>query len=117
MRPLKSCILSLALLPIISTSYAETTQTGKTNCKDFAAQQLKEVKQDYYGTLTRDEASLALQVAERSCLTLQGELEEERTAIRAKAEADYNKPHLWERMELEGKEAPGIRKAQLKGGK
>jgi len=115
MRTLQACALSLALLP--ATSFAEIDQTGKAHCKDFAAQQLKELKQESYAALTRDETDLALQVAERSCKALRSQLEQELETVRTEAAAEYNKPHMWERMELEDKETPRVRHSQNKGGK
>jgi len=115
MRTLQACALSLALLP--ATSFAEIDQTGKAYCKDFAIQQLKEIKQEYYAALTRDETDLALQVAERSCLALYGDLEEEKETIRSEAAANSNKTPWWEKREAEGRSVPNIKKAQRTGGK
>jgi len=115
MHTLKACALSLALLPI--ASFADIDQTGKAHCQNFAAQQLKEIKQEHFATLTRDETNLALLVAERSCLTLYGDLEEEKETIRAEAAASSNKTPWWEKRKAEGHSVPGIKKAHQSGGK
>ena len=109
MRYWKTCALSLALIPTLSFA-----QTEKINCKEFAAEQLKEIKQEYYGALTRDEAILARDVAERSCRALFDTVEEERAAIKTYQPSRSEKTHWWEE---EGKAKPNIKKAQQSGGK
>lgn len=111
MRRLALCALSLALTPTLT--YAEINITGKSQCKEFAIQQLKEIKQDYYGALTRDEKTLVLEVAESSCLALYDDVEEERAAIQLQPTIG-EKVHWWEK---EGKVKPNIKKAQQSGGK
>ncbi|MEH6357368.1 MAG: hypothetical protein V7745_00155 [Pseudomonadales bacterium] len=109
MRTLKACALSLALIPALSLA-----QSNNINCKEFAAEQLKEVKQEYYGALTRDEMALTLNVAERSCKALFDTVEEERAAIQTYQPSRGEKVHWWEE---EGKAKPNIKKAQQSGGK
>ena len=108
MRTLKACALSLALIPALSLA-----QSNDINCKEFAAEQLKEVKQEYYGALTRDEVALTLNVAERSCRSLFDTVEE-RAAIQTYQPSKKEKVHWWEE---EGKVKPNIKKAQQSGGK
>ena len=108
----KTCALSLALIPTLTFA-----QSDKINCKEFAAQQLKEVKQEYYGALTRDEAILARDVAERSCRALFDTVEEERAAIQAYQPTRAEKVHWWKEIENEGGAVPNIKKAHQKGGK
>lgn len=115
MRRLALCALSLALAPALSL--AGTNNAGESHCQEFATQQLKEIKQDYYGALTRDETDLVLQVAERSCLAMYGTLEEERETIRSEAAANVDKTQWWEKREAEGLAIPNIKKAQRTGGK
>ena len=111
MLKLKAYTLSLCLIPGIA--FTETT-----NCKEFALQQLKEVKQDYYGALTRDEVDLTLHVAKRSCEALFKTVEEERKELQSQAKNFYReKQHWWEQREAEGKAVPAIRKATTTGGK
>ncbi len=105
----KTCTLALALLPNLSFA-----QTDQINCKEFAAQQLKEIKQEHYGVLTRDETILARDVAERSCRALFDTVEEERAAIQAYQPNRSEKEHWWEK---DDKTKPNIKKAQQKGGK
>jgi len=112
MRRLALCALSLALTPTLA--FAEINKEGKSHCKEFATQQLKEIKQDYYGALTRDEKTLVLEVAERSCLALYNDVEEERAAIQTDQPSRDEKVHWWEK---EGKVKPNIKKAQQSGGK
>jgi len=115
MRKLALCALSLALTPMLS--FAETNKAGENHCKQFAVQQLKEIKQDYYGALSRDETELVLQVAERSCLAMHNSLEQEKETIRTEAAANAEKIHWWDKREAEGSAIPGIKKAHQKGGK
>lgn len=110
MRYWKTCALSLALTPTLSFA-----QTEQINCKEFAAEQLKEIKQEYYGALTRDEAILARDVAERSCRALFDTVEEERAAIQTLPQPTGQKVHWWE--ESQTKPKPNIKKAQQSGGK
>lgn len=110
MQTLTACVLSLALIPALS--FAEN-QANTTDCKKFAAEQLKEIKQDYYGALTQNESVLALEVAERSCRALYDHVEEERATFKAQPSKD-KKVHWWEK---EGKAKPTIKKAQQSGGK
>ena len=93
MRRLALCALSLALAPALS--FAGTNNAGESHCKEFATQQLKEIKQDYYGALTRDETDLVLQVAERSCLAMYDTLEDEKEIIRTEAAVSHDKKHWW----------------------
>ena len=109
----KTCALSLALIPTLSFAQAE-----QINCKEFAAEQLKEIKQEYYGALTRDEAILARDVAERSCRTLFDTVEEERAAIQTyQSPKNKEKVHWWEENRAESGGKLTIKKAQQKGGK
>jgi hypothetical protein len=109
MRYWKACALSLTLIPTLAFA-----QTDKIDCKVFAAEQLKEIKQEYYGALTRDEAILARDVAERSCRALFDTVDEERATIQAYQPTRGEKTHWWEE---EGKVKPNIKKAQKSGGK
>lgn len=115
MRTLKACALSLALIPTLS--FAES---DKINCREFAAEQLKEVKQEYYGALTRDESALALEVAERSCHSLFETVEEKRAAIQTNPTGSFgnkDKEHWWEKNRGESGGILSIKKAHQKGGK
>ena len=114
MRTLKACALSLALIPMLSS--AEINKAGKADCKAFAKEQLQEIKQDYYGALSRDEVTLALKVAERSCLAMYDTVEEERAAFKAQP-AQGEKVHWWEEVGENEKAIPNIKKAQKTGGK
>lgn len=112
MRTFIACALSLSLTPTLA--FAETE---RINCNEFAAKQLKEIKQEYYGALSRDEAALTLEVAERSCRALFETVEEERAAAKAYQPAGTTKEHWWEEIEKEGGAIPNIKKAHQKGGK
>lgn len=112
MRYHKTCALSLTL--ISSLSFA---QTDKINCQAFAAEQLKEIKQEYYGALTRDEAILARDVAERSCRALFDSVEEERAAIQASQTLPKEKAHWWEDNDNHTKDIPAIKLSHQRGGK
>lgn len=114
MRTLKACALSLALIPTLTFAASD-----KINCREFAAEQLKEIKQEYYGALTRDESALALEVAERSCRALFETVEEERAAIQTTPSGSFgskDKEHWWEEHEERGGILT-IKKAHQKGGK
>jgi len=109
----KAYALSLTLLP--SLTFA---QTDSIDCKEFAVKQLKEIKQEYYGALTRDETILARDVAERSCRALFDTVEEEREAIQTyQPSKNKEKVHWWEEHESEGGGTLTIKKAHQKGGK
>lgn len=115
MRTLKACALSLALIPTLAFAASD-----KINCREFAAEQLKEIKQEYYGALTRDESALALDVAERSCRSLFETVEEERAAIQATPTEGFSskdKEHWWEENRGESGGTLTIKKAHQKGGK
>ena len=114
MCALTVCALSLALIPMLSS--AEINKAGKAHCKEFASEQLKEVKQDYYGALTRDEVTLTLEVAERSCLALYDDVEEQRASYKAEPNKD-KKVHWWDEHGEDGRAKPNIKKAQQQGGK
>lgn len=115
MRTLRACALSLALIPTLTFAASD-----KINCREFAGEQLKEIKQEYYGALTRDEAMLALEVAERSCRALFETVEEERAAIQTTPAAGFGnkeKEHWWEENRGEDQGILTIKKAHQKGGK
>lgn len=111
MHTLKAYALSLALVPVLSAS--NISHADQINCKEFSLQQLQEIKQEHHGVLTRDETSLALEVAERSCRSLFKTVEEERSTIQSQAVRN-DKTHWWEE---DGKTKPNIKKAQQSGGK
>lgn len=112
MRTFIACALSLSLTPTLA--FAETE---RINCNEFAAEQLKEIKQEYYGALSRDEAALTLEVAERSCRALFETVEEERAAIQASQPSRAKKEHWWEEISENDQATPAIKKAHQKGGK
>jgi len=113
MRYRKACALSLILIPTLALA-----QTDKINCKEFAAEQLKEIKQEYYGALTRDEAIFARNVAERSCRALFNTVEEERAAIQThQPSKNKEKVHWWDEISDNKQAKPTIIKAHQKGGK
>jgi len=113
MRYWKACALSLTLIPTLAFA-----QIDKIDCKVFAAGQLKEIKQEYYGALTRDEAILARDVAERSCRALFDTVKEERAAIQTyQPSKNKEKVHWWEEISENKQAKPTIIKAHQKGGK
>jgi len=113
MRYWKAYALSLTLLPTLALAQAD-----KINCKEFAVKQLQEIKQEYYGALTRNEAILARDVAERSCRALFDTVEEERAAIQTyQPSKNKEKVHWWEENRGESGGKLTIKKAQQKGGK
>jgi|TARA_B110000495_G_C22781984_1_gene457364 hypothetical protein len=116
MQLLKACTLSLVLLPTLLLT--EANAAGKTNCKQFAAEQLQEIKQDYYGALSRDEAALALEAAERSCLALHGNTTETLPTLTAQPPQNSEKKrHWWENISENDKAIPLLKKRQKQGGK
>jgi hypothetical protein len=112
MRTFIACALSLSLTPTLA--FAETE---RINCNEFAAKQLKEIKQEYYGALSRDEAALTLEVAERSCRALFETVEEERATIQASQPSKAEKEHWWDKKGEDERAKPNIKKAQQQGGK